>query len=273
VWHSRHLKIVLAAYDSTSHWGGPIVKKFGRAALALVLLCVASTAAAQLSIPAGGSFALGGGSLNLGGTDLQVGGLFSLGGGSVANVVNVVIGAGATLDASSGQITLSGNWSDAGSFLPGNSQVNFIDGSGPSQITGNTSFFNLSFVSATGKNYLFAVGSTQTISGLLTITGAAAAPIQFRSTTAGQVANIDLLAGGAQNISNVGVSNVHATGQHLAPSLSNEGGTGDAIGWFGAAIVSTGGVPADTLSPLGMLLFAFAMFAGVWLTRRHQFKN
>ena len=248
------------------------MSKLLRASFALVFLCAASTATAQLSIPTGGSFALNGGSLNLAGGDLQVSGLFSLAGGSVMNAANIAIGAGGTLDGGSGLITLSGNWSNAGTFIPSSSTVDFVDGLAQSQITGNTGFDNLSFVSTTGKSYIFGVGTTQTISGLLTITGVAGTPIQFRSSAAGQVANINLLAGGAQNIAHVGVSDVYATGQHLAPSLTNEGGSGNAIGWF-AAIVQGVAIPANALSPLGMLLFALALFAGAGLMRRHRFDN
>lgn len=244
--------------------------KLARVALALVFLCAASTAAAQFSVPAGGSFALGGGSLNLAGASLQVDGLFSLAGGSVLNAANIVIGAGGTLDGGSGQITLAGNWSNAGTFIPGSGIVDFVDGTASSQISGNTGFANLSFVSTTGKNYIFGAGTTQTISGLLTITGVAGTPIQFRSSAAGQVANINLLAGGSQNIAHVGVSDVYATGQHLAPNLTNEGGSGNATGWF-AAIVQGVAIPANALSPLGMLLFAFALFLGASWVGRHRF--
>jgi len=239
------------------------MKDLGRALLALVFLCGASAATAQLSVSTGGTFALNGGSLNLDGTGLQVNGVLSLAGGRLLNAANVAIGAGGTFDASNGQVTLSGDWSDAGSFLGGGSQVGFVDGPASSQITGNTTFATLSFVSATGKNYVFGTGSTQTISQLLTITGTAGAPIQFRSSAAGQVANIDLLAGGAQNISHVGVSDVHATGQQLAPNQTNEGGTGNATGWF-AAVVQSAAVAAPALSRwaamlLGVMLAGFAL--------------
>lgn len=247
------------------------MQRLYRALLALFLLGAASTASAQLSVPSGASFALGGGSLDLAGSDLQIGGLFSLASGSVQHAANVTIGAGGTLDGGSGPISLFGNWSDSGTFLPGSGNVDFVDGGAQSQIDGNTSFANLSFVTATGKNYLFAVGTTQTIANLLTITGTAAQPIQFRSTAAGQVANINLLAGGSQNIAHVGVSDVHATGQHLASSLSNEGGSGNATGWF-AAIITQTAVPAFALSPSGMLLFGFALLLAAWSTMRHRFE-
>lgn len=249
--------------------GERIVQGLRRALLACVLLCLASTAGAQLVIPASGSLALNGGSLNLAGTGLQIGGLLSLGSGQINNAGSVGILAGGTLDAGSGLLTLSGDWSNAGNFLAGSGSVDFVDGAAQSLLSGNTAFANLSFISAVGKNYLFAVGSTQTISGLLTIAGSAAQPIQFRSTAAGQAANIDLLAGGTQNIAHVGVSDVHATGQPLAPNLTNEGGTGNALGWFAAAVVQSA-VPAATLTLPGMLLFALALLAIVWHSRRYR---
>lgn len=248
------------------------MKTLRSALLTLVFVCVASPAIAQLAIPSGGSLALNGGSLNLAGTDAQIGGLLSLGGGQLNNVGSIDILASGTLDAGSGLLTLSGNWSNAGNFLAGSGSVNFIDGGAQSLISGNTPFANLSFISAIGKNYLFTVGTTQTISGLLTIAGSAALPIQFRSTAAGQVANINLLGGGSQNIAHVGVSDVHATGQHLAPSLTNEGGTGDALGWFAAVIVQST-VPAATLSLPGMLLFALALLAMVWHSHRYRLER
>ncbi|HEX7915935.1 hypothetical protein [Rudaea sp.] len=245
---------------------------FRRALFALASLCIASTATAQLVVPAGSSFALGGGDVDLASSGVQVGGLLSVAGGRILDAANVAILAGGTLDGGSGQIVLSGDWSNAGNFIPGSGSVNFVDGGAPSQIGGSTGFANLSFVTASGKNYVFAAGSTQTIAGLLTIAGTAAQPIQFRSSAAGQVANINLLAGGSQSIVHVGVSDVHATGQHLAPNLSNEGGSGNATGWF-AAIVAQTAIPATALSPIGLLLFALALLAVVWHSRRYRFNS
>src|SRR5262249_55401470 len=126
-------------------------------------------------------------------------------------------------------IQVGGNWTNNGSFAANAGEVDFRDVCGPSPATvsGNTTFFKASFVSGSGKNYVFQVGSTQTILSLLEITGTAANPIQFRSSTPGKVANINLVAGGTQQIQHVGVTDVWATGQHLAPTLTNEGGGGN----------------------------------------------
>lgn len=234
------------------------------AGLVLSLLVTACmTAQAQVAVPAGASFALNGGNIDLANTNLQVGGTFTVGSGSVQNIDSVSILSGGTLDGGSGTLTVFGDWANAGTFTAGTGSVNFVDGSvAQSNIGGNSTFYNASFVSATGKNYVFAVGTTQNISNLLTITGTAALPIQFRSSATGQVANIDLLPGGSQNIVHVGVSDVHATGQHLAANQTNEGGTGNATGWF---MSGAGGnaVPTPTLSGIGASLLALllAVFA------------
>ncbi len=204
-----------------------------------IFLCLAIPAMAQVAVPAAATFALNGSALDLAGSDLQVAGTFNVGSGSVQNAANVAIVAAGTLDGGSGAITLFGDWSNLGSFTAGSGQVNFVDGAlALSNVTGNTTFADLSFVSLTGKAYSFQGGSTQTINNQLQILGTASSGIQFESSNAAQVAFIDLLNGGSQNIDFVGVSNVHATGQHLAPTLTNDGGSGNATGWFGQ---STGG--------------------------------
>jgi hypothetical protein len=103
-------------------------------------------------------------------------------------------------------------------------------------IGGSTTFSTRAFVSSAGKNYVLAVGTTQTVGALLEIAGTTPDPIQFRSGAPGQVANVDLLPAGTQQIQHVGVTDVWATGQHLAPALTNEGGSGNAFRWFGSAI-------------------------------------
>ena len=234
----------------------------------LLLAAVSAPALAQVVVPTGAAFSLGGGSLDLGNTSLQVGGSFAVGGGSVQNADSVAILSGGNLDGGSGALTLFGDWSNAGTFSAGTGTVNFVDGGiAQSNISGNSTFDNVSFVSATGKNYVFAVGSTQSVSSLLTIQGSAAQGIQFKSAAAGQVANINLLPGGSQNIQYVGVSDVHATGQHLAANQTNDGGTGNAIGWFGSAAAGNT-VSTPTLSWIGMFLLAL-LLATIAVTRRN----
>lgn len=228
---------------------------------------------AQVTIPAAASMSLSGGSLDLAGTSLQVDGTFSLGSGNIDNGGSVTIAAGGNIDGGSGTITLSGDWTDLGIFNAGSGTVSFVDGGvALSNVVGDTTFNNASFVSTTGKSYAFAVGSTQTVGGLLTIQGTAAQGIQFKSATAGQVANIDLLPAGSQAIQYVGVSNVHAVGQHLAPNQTNDGGTGDDTGWFGS-ITGNGVVPTPALGTLGMLLLALLLVCVTYATAAARRKH
>lgn len=238
-----------------------------------VLACFlfASAALAQFVVPSGAAVQLNGAALDLAGTALQVGGTFGVGSGSIVNATDILIANTGLLNGGSGTITLSGNWSNLGGFVGGTSSVFFVDGPPASAVSGNSTFHNASFVSTNGKSYVFAVGSTQSINGLLTILGTAAQGIQFKSSTAGQVAFIDLLPGGSQNIDFVGVSNVHAIGQHLAPTKTNDGGTGDAVGWFGSSGGGGGAVrPTPALSPTSLFLLAL-MLIGVATMRRRYF--
>jgi len=239
---------------------------------ALLMLCV-GPALAQILVPAGSSLSLNGGSLDLAGTDFAIAGSFATGSGGVNGANNIDILAGGMLDGGSGYLRLSGDWSNAGVFNPAGGTVFFIDGvAGSSNIAGSSVFNNLSFISANGKSYVFAVGSTQTINSALAIAGTPSAGIQFKSSVAGQVANINLLLSGAQNISYVGVSDVHATGQHLAPMLTNDGGSGNAMGWFSA--VQPGGgttVPAPALSAFVLaLLILLTAGLGLYRVRRYE---
>ena len=247
-----------------------------RSALALIaFLAPVSTALADLIVPSGGLYTTNPGLTDLACTDVIVGGTLTVDSGSLVNVRHLTIQAGGTINGGSGAIQLGGNWSNAGTFTAGTSTVRFNDlcGLTSATISGSTTFANARFVSTIGKNYVFAVGTTQTVDGILEIAGTASAAIQFRSGTPGQTAFINLLPAGTQQIQYVGVTDVWATGQHLAPSLTNQGGGGNASRWFGgvgpnpnAAAV----VPVPALGDLATLALAalLALFGIVNLRRR-----
>jgi len=227
------------------------------------LLFAASAARADYIVPAGGITSLNAGTLNLACTDLIVGGTFNVNSGAIRNARNITIQSGGVLNGGSGSIAVSGNWSvsPTGQFSPGTSDVRFDESCGPglSTISGSTTFHDVHFTSATGKSFVFTVGTTQTIAGLFEFQGTASAPAQFLSSIASQVAYINLQPGGTQLISHVGVTDVWATGQHLAPNQTNEGGSGNANGWFGspgaAAVIPTLGNAA--------LMALAALLAGI----------
>jgi hypothetical protein len=240
-------------------------------AAAIVLLLHTAPAAADVIVPPGGSWSLNGGALDLGCTDNIDAGALQIGNGQVLNARNITIQPGGVVDGGSGSIDVGGNWSNNGGFLAGTGTVRFGDlcAFASATISGNSSFANARFVTSTGKNYVFAVGSVQAITGLLEITGTAPQPIQFRSSAPGQVATINLAPTATQQIAHVGVSDVWATGQPLAPDLKNEGGSGNASGWFGAAIAGVvANIPALSDLMLAILAALLALAAAPGLRRR-----
>ncbi len=246
---------------------------FALRAIEGVLLLHPAFAAADYNVPANAVVSLNGGTLDLGCTDLIIGGTLQIGSGQVLNARNVTLQAGGVLDGGSGTLQVGGDWFNNGNFVAGSGTVRFLDlcANASATISGSTSFANARFVSSIGKNYVFAVGSTQMISGVLEITGTASSPIQFRSASAGQVAFINLAAAGTQQIAHVGVTDVWATGQFLAPGQKNDGGGGNAKRWFGSAPPPiTEVIPVPALSTLmqGVLAGLLALAAGLGLRRR-----
>lgn len=230
-------------------------------------LLFAAGAHSAITVPAGGTLSLVGGAMDLGCTDITVAGNLQVGSAPITNVHNVTIQAGAspdgTLDGGSGSITLAGNWSNSGTFIPGTGNIFFVDNSGcaaSSTLGGNTTFYNLSLVSSLGKVYTFTPGTTQTTLHALTIQGTLVNPIQITSGTPGSPGFINLASGGTQNISHVGVSDNWATGQPLAPLLTNEGGTGNSRGWFGILLSLNTSIPALGAGGIGLLALILASF-------------
>lgn len=241
-----------------------------RAIAAPACLLFATGAYGSITVPTGGSISLAGGAMDLGCTDITVAGNLQVGSALITNGHNVTIQANTspdgTLDGGSGSITLAGNWSNSGTFIPGTSSVFFVDNPGcaaSSTLSGNTTFYNLSLVSSLGKAYTFTAGTTQSILNALTIQGTLANPIQITSGVPGSRGFIDLAAAGTQNISHVGVSDNWATGQALAPLLTNEGGTGNSRGWFGIPLSMNVPIPAlgaGGIALLALILAGFGIF-------------
>jgi hypothetical protein len=241
-------------------------------ALALLLSVPLFAHASGISVPAGARLDIGGGGISLATQDLRVDGSLTLGNGFLFNVGSLHIDASAQADLGGGLIELLGDWENHGNVLAGTSRVQFLDGVPESAILGSTVFANFSLVSTSGKRYRFESGLTQTVSGELVVQGTAGQAIQIDVTQPGTTGFLNLLASGTQNIASVGVSDVHATGQHLAPTLTNTGGRGNDNGWFGGGGPGPGpgaAVPAPTLSPAGLFLFALAL-GGLALRARRR---
>jgi hypothetical protein len=126
---------------------------------------------------AGGSFTVPSG-LTLNGTLTVVSGTTTAGG--PITIANIAISAGATLDSASQSITVSASWSNSGTFVQGTGTVSF-NGAGSAVISGNTTFYNFSCAQP-GKTIKFTNGTTQTITGMFTITGLAQSLVSLLST-------------------------------------------------------------------------------------------
>lgn len=243
-------------------------KALGVLLLPLLCLC-ASCAWADLVVPVGASIQLNGGTLALGDSSLDLGGTLDLGSGASIGITNLSTLPGSLLAAGSGLIELSGDWSVQGTFNAGSGAVNFVDAlAGVSNLYGSNTFHTLSLVSAIGKHVVVEPASIQRIAQQLVIQGTAALPIQIERLPVGDVAQFNLLPAGSQLISHVGVSNVHATGQPLAPDLTNEGGSGNAFGWFGTLLLPPLPVPATSTLSL-LILFGVMLLAARFARRRN----
>jgi hypothetical protein len=218
-----------------------------------------STTHADLVVPLGGSLALNGGGSDLGCTDLIVAGALQVDSGSITGIRSVNILPGGSITVTTGTLSLSGDWSNAGSFTAGNGLVSFVDLAGCATsggaISGNTAFARLSFTTALGKTYTIASGSTQTVTQQLTIQGAAGLPLVLRGATAGQPAFIALF--GGQSTANFGAADLRATVNWIAPNQTNAI-SGNVARIFGNPSEPIPSLPLGALALLALALAAFA---------------
>ncbi|AKS41244.1 hypothetical protein [Wenzhouxiangella marina] len=220
------------------------------------MLCLAQAGLASITVGSGGSISLGSGALDLGGGDLVVDGQFNLEAATVTEAGNVVING--SFDGGGGSMLLRGDWINNGLFNAQTSQISMIEASGGSNaLVGDSIFYGLSLTSPVGGAFVLQSGSVQQIVNSLTILGASGQPVQIESSNPPQIAEMVLQAGGSQNIAFVGVSNVHATGEPLAPDETNQGGSGNDFGWFGSGLFEL--IPVPTLTIPGLLLMMLSM--------------
>lgn len=239
------------------------------AALSL-LLAAATVQAAGIQVPAGAGVQVSGGRIDTAGGDFLIGGRLVLGSGELRGIGALRIAAGGSADFGSGVATLTGDWENRGSFIAGSSRVELRDGGAAfSAILGTTEFANLSLVSLSGKRYRFESGFTQRVAASLQIQGTGL-PLQVDVTTPGSIAFLNLLASGTQSVANVGVSDVYASGQNLAPTQTNQGGNGNANGWFGGGPPPRPNVPIPALGwPALLLLGLGILFIATRARGRH----
>lgn len=147
----------------------------------------------------------------------------------------LTINSGHTLDVSPSNydITLSSGWANSGTFVGRSAQVISVGNVG---FSGNTSFNDFTAVTP-GITLTFAAGSTQTIAGVFTITGASGNTIKLRSGTLLQPYYIQ--SNGTAGVSFANVQDSVASGNTLNASASTDAGRN--VNWtFGTNYVWVG---------------------------------
>ena len=216
--------------------------------------------AQSVTVGGGASISLGAGTLNTGCGDLIIapaGQLAVNSGAAIANR-NVNI-SGGTLNGGSGLISLSGDWTNSGTFVAGSGLVEIIDGCGTSQsaVSGSSNFSRFSVASSSAKRLLLQAGSTQRFIHSLALNGVSGSRLEVRSTSAGSPANFILQPGANQAVSWVDVADNDATGgQTIAPDdpdVFDSIDSGGALNWF-RNLIRSGPVEIDTVPWPGLLL-------------------
>jgi autotransporter-associated beta strand protein len=150
-------------------------------------------------ISVGNILAISGGTVNagsaitvtVGGTLAVSGGTFNAGTSTIITAGNVVL-SGGTFNAPSaaGHFNISDNWSNTGATFNADGGTVMLLG-GSQSISGNTIFYGLSKTVAANSTLIFAAGSTQTVTGPLTLAGAVSNELVLRSSAPGATWNIN----------------------------------------------------------------------------------
>jgi len=143
------------------------------------------------------------------------------------DVDNVTIASGATMNATTGDFNVSGNWSNSGTFNHKTGTVT-LDG-GSQSISGSTTFYNLKKNIETAATLTFQNGTANRtiVKNTLQLQGGSEALLSLRSSSTDSQWEIDPQ--GTRNIlnldvkdsNNVGATNINAVGQNCTDSGNN----------------------------------------------------
>lgn len=145
---------------------------------------------------------------------------------------NLTIDNGVTFNPANGTISLSGNWTNSGTFNAGTGTVIFT-GAGTSQLLGDNTFNNLT-CEAAGKTMTFGAGSTQAIEGTMTLKASQGSRLILNSSTPGTLWNINPQ--GTVDVDYLDITNSNNTASTIYSSTSI---FTDCIGWAKAAAQQT----------------------------------
>lgn len=202
----------------------PSLRWIAGAAL-LVSLC--APVAAQVVVPPGSSLDVGGGSMDISCTSLDLQGTLNLGGGTFSSDSNAVFASGSDITGTGGTISLGGNLSANGTNTGDNTLVlrDGCNAGNTSQLSGTITVQNLVLQSTTGRTFVLPQGANITVLGALTLQGTAAQPVQLTSSGGTAVINLGPNATVTRNFANV-PANVQigaVTSPAAIPTLSEYG--------------------------------------------------
>jgi len=164
--------------------------------------------------------------------------------GAVAS--DLTIQSSGILNGGSNTLTLSGGWSNSGTFNAQTGTVTFT-GASTIDIAGSTTFNDFTCTTAS-KTIQFAAGTTQTVSGTLTLTGTSGVgeKISLRSSSSPSKWDITL-SGGAQSVSFVDVKDSDANTNTITCYNSTDSGNNNA-NWIFSTIAITSPTAGKTIS-------------------------
>lgn len=226
------------------------MKSIFRQMAAMAALCcgLVAPAWAQLTIPAGSSFDVPGGSIDMGCQPVEVEGALNIIAGQFSTSSNLNVAGTGSFNGGTGVLTVGGDLSSSGTFNPGSGTVALTDGctGNTSQLSGTLVFQNLTLSSTTGRTFVIPAGTNITVLGTLTLQGAPGQNIQLVSS------------GGGTAVINLGPGAVvNRTFTSLAGNVQ-----------IGGAVAATN-IP--TLSEYGLILLALLMgMAAFWHHQRRS---
>ena len=239
------------------------------------LFLIAQLPAATFIVGAGSSVNFADNDVDLGCSDFVIAGSVAASAANVASIADLTLEGGSFTPGAS-RISLGGNFANTGSFASGSSQVAVVDacGSGTSQLSGATDFYDFVVATAVGKQILFPVAIAQNVEHSLTLQGAAGHLLDVASPTPGQQGVLALAKGAAQTIAYVNARDNRASLAHIAPgppAQFNSIDGGNLVNWFLDASGGGALAPAPALGVGRWILAAIVLLAAAHrLFRRNR---
>ena len=197
---------------------------------------------------------------------LTVTGTLTQGAGNDVTVSgNLTISGGGIFTANTADINVGGGWSNSGTFTANTSTVVFTDAD--HTLTGSTTFNNFNHSVATSRTLTFTLGTTQTISGLLTLKGSTGQLLNLRCDSTG---TWNINRAGTYDIDYVDVQDSNNTGTAISIPASSNTNSGNNSGW--TFTVAAASIP--TLSEWGIIIFTILLGASaVFALRRRKIED